>query len=461
MNAPHRLLTAPIEEVGTWVPGEVPFEDGAVSGDGLRFHPLANLFPMIEGLAFGELVADIRAKGLIEEIVVLDGQILDGRNRYVAWRSLGGTDDELARNFMLVDFREDYPDADPLAFVLSKNLARRHLSESQRAMIAAKLASLAHGGDRKSDQAANLPVETQAEAARALHVSERLVRDAKAVRKGGAPELAAAVETGAATVSAAAAIARLPVERQHEFLAEVARSGDGRKAFARVAKELRAAQQSTKATARAVREEVLGRRQRALPAARFGVIYADPEWRFEPRSRDTGMDRAPENHYPTSDLVELQRRRVIDIAADDCTLLMWATVPMLAEAFCVLDAWGFAAFPRDPATGFLSIDRSAGRYVSSAAWVKYRPGGGIGLGHWFRVDHEILLVATRGAPVPPAPGEQYRSVFDAPASRVHSAKPDIVIEMIEAFWPNTPKIELNRRGPPRPGWAAWGNEAED
>lgn len=214
-----------------------------------------------------------------------------------------------------------------------------------------------------------------------------------------------------------------------------------------------------KKTARAVREEVLGRKIAALPDAKFGVILADPEWRFDPRSRESGMDRAPENHYPTSALVDLQRRDVAAIAADDCVLFLWATVPMLPEAFCVLDAWGFSAFVRDAATGLLGLDKSRGRYVSSAAWKKYAPGDRIGLGYWFRVDHEILLVATRGAPVCPAPGEQYRSVIDEPASRIHSQKPEIVLSMVDDFYPNTPKIELNRRGAPRPGWSAWGNEA--
>jgi N6-adenosine-specific RNA methylase IME4 len=40
----------------------------------------------------------------------------------------------------------------------------------------------------------------------------------------------------------------------------------------------------------------------------------------------------------------------------------------------------------------------------------------------------------------------------------HSAKPEAVLELIETYFPSLPKIGLNRRGPPRPGWAAWSNE---
>lgn len=211
---------------------------------------------------------------------------------------------------------------------------------------------------------------------------------------------------------------------------------------------------------RANREMLLAGLQRALPDKKYGVIYADPEWRFEPYSRESGMDRAPENHYPTSELEAICARPVRDIAAPDCVLFLWATVPMLAEAFCVLDAWGFARFERKAANGFLELDKKDGRYVSSGSWTKYKPGAGIGMGHWFRVDHEILLVATRGNVPCPAKGDQYRSVFDEPASRVHSQKPQLVHELIETYFPNLPKIELNARSG-RAGWDSWGNEAPE
>ena len=61
----------------------------------------------------------------------------------------------------------------------------------------------------------------------------------------------------------------------------------------------------TKAERRAAREAELGGRIRALPDKRYGVILADPEWRFEPYSRETGMDRAADNHYPTSTTAEI------------------------------------------------------------------------------------------------------------------------------------------------------------
>jgi N6-adenosine-specific RNA methylase IME4 len=57
-------------------------------------------------------------------------------------------------------------------------------------------------------------------------------------------------------------------------------------------------------------------------------------------------------------------------------------------------------------------------------------------------------------------GTQFESVIEAPRGR-HSEKPEIFAEMIEKMFPHLPKIELYRRGPARPGWSAWGAEAED
>lgn len=185
---------------------------------------------------------------------------------------------------------------------------------------------------------------------------------------------------------------------------------------------------------RAERERDLGARQTALPSKRYGVIYADPEWRFEVYSRETGMDRAADNHYPTSSTDQICARPVGEIAADDCVLFLWATVPMLPDALRVLDAWGF-------------------EYKSHCIWAKDR----IGTGYWFRNQHELLLVGTRGNVPAPAMGTQIESLVDASVGR-HSEKPAKFYELIERYFPSLPKIELNARAA-RPGWDAWGYEA--
>ena len=194
---------------------------------------------------------------------------------------------------------------------------------------------------------------------------------------------------------------------------------------------------TTKADRRAQRELDLAGKQTALPTQRYGVIVADPEWRFEPYSRETGMDRAADNHYPTSATKIIAERDVPSIAADDCVLFLWATVPMLEDAMDVIKAWGF-------------------KYKSHAVWDKVH----IGTGYWFRNRHELLLVGTKGEIPAPAMGDQFASVMTI-ARKEHSAKPEQFLELIEQYFPNLPKIELNRRGPARPGWDAWGNELDE
>ena len=134
----------------------------------LAFHPLANVFPLLEGEPFDALVVDIKASGLCEPIWLYQGQILDGRNRYRACQELG-----------LDCATRDYLGNDPLGFVLSMNLQRRHLDESQRAMIAARLATMRQG--ERTDLVDISTKLSQAQAAGLVHVSRETVVAAKKV----------------------------------------------------------------------------------------------------------------------------------------------------------------------------------------------------------------------------------------------------------------------------------------
>lgn len=191
-----------------------------------------------------------------------------------------------------------------------------------------------------------------------------------------------------------------------------------------------------KQTNRAQRESDLGTKQQDLPHQKFGVIVADPEWRFEVWSRDSGLDRSADNHYPTSCTEEIAARDVPSISADDCVLFLWATAPMLPHALTVMVAWGFD-------------------YRSHFVWMKHKAG----TGYWNRNAHELLLIGVKGKPPAPAPGTQYASVQQCEVT-AHSAKPEFFLDLIEQYFPTMPKIELNCRGKARPGWTAWGNEAE-
>lgn len=157
----------------------------------MRHHKYADIFPMMTDEELAALVQDMRQNGYDESspIVTIGDEILDGRNRYKAAQIAGVVP-------VFVEFHGD----DPLAYVIRHNLNRRHLNESQRAVIAARLANMEHGGNRRV-QSANWHFENEfslEQAAEMLNVGRRTVARVKAVERA-APELVEAIERGEMT----------------------------------------------------------------------------------------------------------------------------------------------------------------------------------------------------------------------------------------------------------------------
>jgi hypothetical protein len=179
----------------------------------IPFHPYADIFPMMTPQEQMGLADDIRAHGLRNKIVMHEGAILDGRNRYQACL-MAGVDPAF------VEF--DDSGADALNFVMSLNMHRRHLTDGERATAAAKLANIRFGDNQHTLGSANLQTHaiSQSDAAKRFDVSTRSVASASKVLKEGAPELVAAMERGEVKVSAAADLSKLPVEKQQEIVAE-------------------------------------------------------------------------------------------------------------------------------------------------------------------------------------------------------------------------------------------------
>jgi N6-adenosine-specific RNA methylase IME4 len=382
----------------------------------IAFHRLANIFPLIEGDELYILVASIGANGLREPIILFEDKILDGRNRYRACL-IAGADPRF----------ETLPEGtNALEYVVDRNLRRRQLNDDQRRMVAARIANLRRGRPMENGAECAIKIE---EAAKLVNVDKAGTRRARTIVMRASSEIQDAVDRGKLSVVAAAQAAKFDPEKQRR-IAEEARAG-----------RTNVVRTVIKQEARAAREREVGQKQLAGPSRKFGVIVEDFEWDYEVRNRETGMDRHAANHYETAsdahtpeEIVERTKDRFA-CAADDCVLLMWAPGPHLAVAIDVLRLRGF-------------------KYVSHYIWRKDR----IITGWWARYRHELLLIGTKGKPPCPAPGTQLDSVIDA-ARLKHSAKPDCFLEMIEQYFPTLPKIELNRRGPARLGWEAWGKEA--
>ena len=173
--------------------------------------------------------------------------------------------------------------------------------------------------------------------------------------------------------------------------------------------------------------------QKLVGAGRtFGTIYADPPWKYGNQATRASTD----NHYVTMTVEEIAALPVPALAADRCHLHLWTTNAFLRDAFNLLDAWGF-------------------QYKSVFVWCKRQ----MGIGNYWRVSHEFLLLGVKGDLVFADHALKSYAVIDRGR---HSAKPEEVRVMIERASPG-PYLELFGRQaveehPDRPGWAVWGNE---
>lgn len=228
---------------------EVRFE--TTPAEGVVEHDYAKLFPMLDDAARGRLIDDIREHGVIEPIVFLGPAILDGRNRYYAARELG-----------IAYPRVDYIGDDPLGFVIGRNLHRRHLTDKQRADVAAKIAALPKG----ANQHTAIAVPSIPAAAALMDVSVAAVERAKVVAEHAAPELKAAYDAGEVSPSAAAEVARLPAEVQ----AKIVKDGTAKE----VAKQQREARQAKNDEFQAKSKAALPLDVQAAEAAKTEAISA-------------------------------------------------------------------------------------------------------------------------------------------------------------------------------------------
>lgn len=364
------------------------------------------VMPPLSAEERAELKADIAERGVMVPVEYDEqGNILDGHHRVELCAELG-----LTQWPRLI--RYGLSERDKLTHARRLNLNRRHLDQAQRrTLIEAELREGPEASDRKIADSLGVDHKTVGAARDRLESTGEIPQLEK--REGRDSRVRQVVQF----------VPSSPAEQRGLQLS---------------IKAIRAERQEEKKERREERERDLGAVQ--APTGRFGVIVEDYEWDYEVWSRATGMDRHAANHYPVSEdahlaaeVVERTRDRFA-VAADNCLLAMWSTVPHLAIAMDVLRLRGF-------------------RYVSHYAWGKDK----IGTGHWNRNRHEILLLGVKGDIPCPAPGTQWDSLITAPVGE-HSRKPDAFLEMLEAYFPSLPKIELNARRQ-RPGWKAWGLDA--
>lgn len=170
---------------------------------------------------------------------------------------------------------------------------------------------------------------------------------------------------------------------------------------------------------------------------KYQIIYADPPWRYE----NSGGQGVAENHYKTMSVEEICNLPISTLTDKNAVLFLWVTFPQLAEAFRVIEAWGF----KYKTVGFV--------------WIKQnRSGNGFffGLGYWTRSNAEVCLLATKGKPK--RQSRKVSQLIISPLER-HSKKPDKTRDLIVELMGDLPRLELFARES-TPGWDVWGNEVD-
>lgn len=421
----------------------------------LKFHPLADAFPLIEGAEFDALVADVKARGVTHPVILLDGKILDGRNRYRA-----------ARAAKVKVPTAPYKGDDPVGFVIGENLRRRHMDAGQRALAAAKIEGFGHGGKRWDRDLQHNAI-TRLRAAELLNVSTRSVADAAKVQDQGSKKLNDAVARGEVAIATAAAVAELPADEQDQLVAR------GERDILAAAKKIRDAKNSKRRAEKVARivEINKGNADLAFGGCKFVIVSADPPWRYE-RPLIGDSDRSIENKYPTMSLDDICAMPVHEHLADAAAIYLHIPQPLqlcetplgLCYPHQVGRAWGDPHWndPKrcDPKRWFVPR--------AMAVWEKRSPediaegGGPIGMGHYWRTDHECVVAMTRGGL--PLPAFKPRSVYHirSRGKLEHSEKPAEIYADLVRMYPDYAKAGLMLalfERQERPGFVVWGNQA--
>lgn len=372
-------------------------------------HPIAALMPLMQPAELDELVLSMRTHGydIAHPILLLDGKILDGRNRYRAAKLAG-----VLPTFGTVD------GIDPWDFVWRENAVRRQLEKGQKTALARKFIAgskewqEAHRRDTeaanrsRAQRQAGVPknvIRTRAKDVRTKPAKERHEREKLAKLAGVSPRTAdkvIALEKSSPAAFERVVRGEVPLNRA---LAETKKAA--------VVAEIKA-------------------KPKPLPDGKHHVIVIDPPWRYDARAENRDVRGTVD--YPDMSIEEICALPIGKLAEDNCILWLWTTNAFMRDAFKCLDAWGFAE-------------------KTILTWDKER----IGVGHWLRNVTEHCILAVRGKPVVELTNQS--TILRAPR-REHSRKPDEFYDLVEKLCPGS-KVEIFAREP-RKGWSSWGAEQE-
>lgn len=380
------------------------------------------LIPPLTADEFQQLEANCLAEGIRDAIVVWNGYILDGHNRYEIANKHGLQYRTVEKHF------ESIYDAKDWMFV--NQLGRRNLNELQISKLRGDRYNnqkQQHGGDRKSSyQNDNLNKTAEAMAKEYNVGVMTVIRDANFATglEHVTPELEQDILQGNVKVNKG--------DVQELAKAEPFFVATTEAELKEKAKELKKAKEEKRKEKRAIVQNELQKMELQTGDKKYRIIYADPPWKYGNAMPEYVTE--PQDYYLLMSTADICNMPVKDICQKDAVLFLWSTSPHLPEALEVVKAWGF-------------------EYKTSFVWDKIKHN----MGHYNSVRHEFLLVCTRGSCTP-----DNRVLFDSVVSierGEHSVKPDYFREIIEKLYIYGNKIELFAREAAA-GWDVFGNQIQ-
>lgn len=401
----------------------------------MKIHPAANEFPMMSDDRFAELLEDIRANGQRSPITLIDGKILDGRNRYKACCELGIK--PATRNH----------DGDPWSYVWSLNGQRRDLVAEQRYLIwkhchaqSAKWTSEQQQIRDKANQKRSKAAKSQPrkngrisgppmicpQCGGSIHLGKEKEHKCKKQVPQQSVEVPASDKGNQAKAAAS-----------HTNRGAVARGDKLAKDRPDLAKKVRQGEMKPADAYRQMKRDEVVKNLESVEAKKakavkgvYDVIVIDPPWPMQKIDRDERPNQVAFD-YPVMQEEEL-RSLPIPLASD-CHVWVWTTHKFLPMALRLLEAWGL-------------------KYVCTFVW--HKPGGfqPIGLPQF---NCEFVLYARKGSPKFVST-KSFNTCFEAPRGK-HSEKPEEFYEILRRVTAGRRLDMFNRR--PLKGFDSWGKEA--
>ena len=370
-----------------------------------------SLIPALTKEEFKQLEQNCLDEGIREKILVWNGFIIDGHNRYeisLKWdleiqtETKHFKDEEAVKEWMILN-----------------QFGRRNLSNYQRSVLALQLEEV-FSKKAKENQGARTdilqisaeskPIDTRKELSKVANVSHDTMAKVKKIQEKATEEVKAKLSTGEVSINAA--YQDIKKEENKKLLLEK--------------KELYKIRVENK-TKDEFKIDINNTNET------FRVIYADPAWSYNDK-QDTPQLGGAAKHYDTMSINELCKLPVNNISEKNSILFLWVTSPLLEDAFKVVNSWGF-------------------KYKTSFIWDKVKHN----MGHYNSVRHEILLVCTKGSCTPDNK-KLYNSVQSIERNNNHSEKPIEFLNIIDDLYNFGNKLEMFCRTIKKKNWYGWGNE---